>query len=151
MGKKPKYGGDRVLAKSFPKGWQAGCLFYHLVWSRRCIRTNRLLRVKARILLNFEVYASPSDVTSIPGRHLKWSVFSYILFERLSVVGFLVDNWDIFAFEVYRPAFRTWRETMTGNVLLWSPSKGFVTSLNNQVSIKFIAKHKIKVYKISPP
>lgn len=117
------------------QGLETRCLFHRLVWARRWIPTEWYLRTTTcNLLLNFEIDASTSDVNGIPGRYLKVFIFRCVLYERLPIVGFLVDNQKIYTFEVYRPAFGDRREPMTWNILFFSSSKSFITCLNGHIN-----------------
>src|ERR1700722_11097518 len=144
MGKKSKYGDDRMLAKFVPKGLHTRCLLYHLVWPRRRILPNRILRgTTCNLLLRLgEIYASTPDVTSIPSRNLIFHIFGcrdFVVYVRFVVACLLVDDRKIIAFEAYLPVMCSWGETMTRD-LFFSPSKSVITSLNRhiQVSYKYI-------------
>jgi hypothetical protein len=133
-----------MLAKLVPKGSHTGCLLHHLVWPRGWVPTDSILRVRAcNLLLEFD--CSTSDVTSIPSRNLishKLGCRDFVLFMRLLVAGFLVDDRKIYAFEVYRPVVGCiWGEIMTLDVFFLS-SKSVVTYLNRytQVSYKNVVK-----------
>ena len=153
MGKKSKSANDNILSKSVPKGSHTGCLFYHLVWPRWWIPPERYLRVRTcNVFLNFEIYSSTSDITSITSRNLIWlklgcSGFICVIFMRFHVVGFLVDDLDVPAFEVYRPVVSCVRgETMTWHIFFLS-SKSFIAPLKRytQVSYQYIKGSKMEI------
>jgi hypothetical protein len=122
MGKKSKYGDNRLLAKFVPEGPQTGCFLYHLVWARRWVPLERYIRAKA-CNLDFEIHTCSSYIASIAGRNPKLRIYGYILLKCLLVVGFLVDNQNIFALEPYRPV-AVWigGETMTRDVIFFYSS-----------------------------
>jgi hypothetical protein len=85
---------------------------------------------------------SPSPST---GWYLIFRIYGYIFFERLLIVGFLVENQNIFALERYRPVV-VWigRETMTRDVIFFFSSKGIVASLNIDTQVSYSASKGVK-------
>lgn len=127
---------DRMPGNFIPKGLQTGCLLYNLVWSQRRIPSKRYVRGPAcNVVLNVEVYGGASDVTCIARRHLKFPIFCDVFFECYLVIGFFIDNQNIFAFEVYRPVLGSWRKSMTRNILLFFASKSVLASLNRHTKL----------------
>ena len=91
------------------------------------------------------MYGSTSDINSISSRHYIFRVCNYTFYERFSVLGFLVEDRKIFTSEAYLPVV-IWigGETMTRDVLFFSPSKSFVASLNGHTQVSYSTSKGVK-------